>query len=472
MHGSIRYFGFTLLFLGALVVASPDRAAAQCSGTHCQSAGHNNLSASAWPFTEDIFQTGPTLPPISLSGPSTAWTVIETGCQDPPLSGQNLRATGSFNALLRAQVTIGSATAAAGARYEVQLLVDGSPVAWYTRRLRGVYPQVDVFASTAQNVTAGNHSFSVQARLVDSGTLSLGNVYITASGVPTTYPSLKTTNGGTLTLANLFMKPVTDTLSFTTTESLDLVVQGYFQINSGTSLQPISVAPFLDGVRQLPVTVVAVPPVLYDAVNVLAVIPDVPAGNHTLTLEVITGGNSTTFQFRNVEFVSFPAGSYKVMQTSTTAVTVDSATTGTQPDPAALDTACGKWTKLLEGTIPPNPTFGSYSQTYEGYLKLTGVSSGPTWAQLAFETAFFATSAFTDGGGRQLAVAPYADGAYIFGSTATFADPNNTETIQMWARKVNPSCYPPNNGMQGSFGVADRYFWVKHVTLGGACLYP
>src|SRR6476660_5701675 len=107
----------------------------------------------------------------------------------------NLNGTEAFNALLRAQIQVQSTTAAPGARYELQFRVDGVEYGWYVRKLRGNYPQLDVFASMAPNVPPGWHQFTVWVRLLDSGSITLSNTYTTAQGSPTT-------NGGALSVNN------------------------------------------------------------------------------------------------------------------------------------------------------------------------------------------------------------------------------------------------------------------------------
>ena len=79
----------------------------------------------------------------------------------------NLNGTQPFNALLRAMVQVQSATAAPGARYLVELAVDGQPWGLYLRRLREKVPQFELFTATATNLAAGGHSFTVLAGLLD-----------------------------------------------------------------------------------------------------------------------------------------------------------------------------------------------------------------------------------------------------------------------------------------------------------------
>ena len=75
-----------------------------------------------------------------------------------------------------------------------------------------------------------------------------------------------------------------------------------------------------------------------------------------------------------------------------TLTAVQSNTTQAQPHPQSLDTSCGLWTKLLDTTVPRDPSTGPYfNSIYEGYIHFPGSSSDYTapvaWGELAFETS-------------------------------------------------------------------------------------
>jgi hypothetical protein len=457
MHALPHRFIYAISLVVLLLAAAP--AAGQFCGTptNCRVNGHNTYNETDFPYTEDIV-FGPTQPisdPLVLFGPTFAWTTIQTGCD--AIGRFNLNGTQPFNALLRVQVGINSATAAPGARYEVQLIVDGQQRGWYVRRLRGVYPQLDVFAASVQGLSAGKHQFSVQARLLDSGSITLSNTYMTAQGSPTTYPSIQSVASGLITIQSVFYQPVTNTVTFTNSSAVDLAIQGYFQINSATQGQHILIAPFLDGTRYFPRGVVGIPPYLYDGANVLHVIRNVQPGTHTLDLRVVTNNYPVSFSNRAVEFVAFPASTPSVFLSDMSGTQTFVSTSTTEPQPGVFVDGCGNWTKLAESTIPVDPT-APWNQLYQGFIRFPGGVSGSRYGQLIFETII--GSAVTDGGGRIIEVPLSQDGAYIFGDTMHFADSINSETVRMWARKVNPC-----GGSPGSFFVSDRYFWVKHIPI-------
>jgi hypothetical protein len=459
-------------FVSAFLIASQAWAVVGfCSvQTRCREKGHNTVAASDFPYTEDIVGGSADTPvpdPLTLSGAATELTEIEGGCVD--LLGVNLEGTQPFNALLRAMVQVQSATAAPGARYVVELLVDGQPWGHFLRRLRGKLPQFDVFTATARNLTAGGHSFSVQAGLLDAGTITVSNTYSSALGSPVTYPSVRSINAAPLQLTSVFFRPVTDTVSFSNSQPVDFVVQGYFEVDSGIPGQSISLAPFLDGVRQAPVATVAAPPSFADGLNFLSVLPGIPAGSHTLEWRALTGGHATVFANREIDGVAFPVSTYQVLTQESSNLTVRSLRNPTLPQPQFLESVCGYWTKILSGTIPADD--GNYNTLYEGFVRLTGAQTGASsFGQLWFESYFpDLPRRATDGGTRGVSIAGLADGVYIVGDAMDWAAPH-AELINLWARKVNPTCN--SAGGFGTFEVGSRFIWVRHIPITPrTCLY-
>jgi hypothetical protein len=210
-------------------------------------------------------------------------------------------------------------------------------------------------------------------------------------------------------------------------------------------------------VRYFPRGVVGVPPYLYDGANVLHVIRNVQPGTHTLNLRVVTNGQAVTFSNRAIEFVAFPANTPSLFYSDMSGALTFVSTSTTEPQPQVFVDGCGNFTKLVEVTIPPDPT-SPWNQLYQGFIRFPGGVTGSPYGQLIFETLI--GGAVTDGGGRIIQVPASADAAYIFGDTMHFADPTNSETVRMWARKVNPC-----GGNPGSFYVSDRYMWVKHIPI-------
>jgi hypothetical protein len=302
--------------------------------------------------------------------------------------------------------------------------------------------------------------------LLDPGTITLENTWAAAFGSPATNPSVRSVNASQISLATTFYQPVTDTVSFTNSQPVDFVVQGYFQVDSGTIGQTINIAPFLDGVRQSPIATLGIPQHGYEGINFLSVLPNLQAGTHHLEWRVVTNGNTTLFSNRAIDGVAFPASTYQVLAQSTSTLTVTSSTAPQFLD----DLGCGWYTQLLTGTIAADA--GQYGNFYEGFVELTGAHSGTgTYAHMSFETIVNATPpVWTDGGARAFEYGSSGDGVYIVGDTGAFGS-NNTATINLWARKVNAACAPGIGGT-GTFDVGKRFFWVRHIPITlTACAY-
>jgi len=466
-------------FLAFLLVATAATAAPYCSpnGT-CNQNGHITFAASDYPYTEDITNgaSTPVAGPQTLTGPADIWTEIQGGCVE--LGGLNLNGTQPFNALLRVNIAIASTTAAVGARYEVQLLVDGQAAGWYNRRLRGVYPQYDLFTATSRGpsglgLSAGGHGYTVQARLLDSGTMTLAKgTWANAFGSPTSNPSAGEANLSQIAVTSTFYQPLTDVVSFSNTQPVDFVVEGYAQIDSGALGQTINLAPFLDGVRQAPIATLGIPRYGSEGVNFFSVLPNVPAGSHTLGWRVVTNGFTVTFSDRAIDGVAFPASSAEVFPQTTSTLTVTSQTKppylGSSPGDGFL--GCGYLTQLLTGTIPADG--GAYNTIYLGYVELTGAQTGTgTYSDLWFETYFNAPPPppWTDGGARAFQLSGTHDGVYIVGDAAAFGEGVYTETINLWGRKINAAC----GGGPGTYDVGKRFFWVSHIPIipSNTCAY-
>src|SRR4051812_2223291 len=95
---------------------------------------------SSYPFAESIAHNDslPIRQYIAITGQT--WTVIQEGCID--VSKENIRSSATFNLIHRGFVRLESrdnsipvnySTAAAGARFEVEFLLDGNEVGWYAR---------------------------------------------------------------------------------------------------------------------------------------------------------------------------------------------------------------------------------------------------------------------------------------------------------------------------------------------------
>lgn len=443
-------------------------------GSTCMAHGHFTRSEARFPFTEDIssahLTSTPCKNPVKIYGPTTEWTTIQAGCQE--LNLQNLQGSEAFNVLLRTQIDIGvESTAGIGARYEVRLLVDGQERGWYLRRLRSPLPQTDRFQGSAQNLTAGNHAYSLQARLLDPGMLVFHQQWLTAQGAPTHYPAGKAVSSGALPIGSAFV-PVTDTVYFTTPEAesptyaagIDIMLDGYVQVTSVEN--PTAKLEFgfsLDGQPAARTSSMAVPANLYDSVSPVDHVLNVGGVGqvHSLRLLARVTAGTAVLEHRQLEYTSFPvftppftavAGEVQ----ATNIVRVDTNTQEAQP--ANLDTEYGKWTKVLEMTLPSSLDGVG---TIEGYVQLKGNLVGSSLANASFHVNSFGG---VDAGINGFQATPTEDGIYIFGEAGSGCAPC---IASLWIRKY----YKPGViGSPGGFDVGYRYMGWKWLPSEG-CLY-
>jgi hypothetical protein len=89
------------------------------------------LAASTFPYTEDL--TRPASAPLARGMwvvDNDDWTLVQTACSEQT----NVNASTDVTLLVRASFRVGRATAAPDAMFDVQLRVDGEPVATHSRR--------------------------------------------------------------------------------------------------------------------------------------------------------------------------------------------------------------------------------------------------------------------------------------------------------------------------------------------------
>jgi hypothetical protein len=397
-----------------------------------------------------------------------------------------------FNATLRATVLIASATAAVGARYSVQLRIDGVEHGWYLRRLRGNYPYSEYFEGTVQNVPAGNHIFSVAMNMIDTGTITVGGTYVTAQGSPATYPSAKTVGSGQTTLTTAWSN-IGNSSTFTSTGPVDLTLQGYLQVDTMTSSTPDRIywGFSLDGQPPLRTPMVGIQQAAdpINGYNLLDYLYNVPPGTHTLSLMARTNnsGNTAVIELPQLEFVGFPADTqfnsqFVPGQELGNQLTVSTQTSEVQPTECLINADFGKWTKLLEYAVPY--VNGAYNWSLDGYVQLLGnvTGGGIPVGDVSFEfvepngcrinrcfcpnpdpSCFGGDAGFTN---FQISTIP--DGLSIYGDGMAIGT-GSPITFRLYIRKREGG-----GGTCGTepctFQVGDRYMTVRYVPFDN-CYY-
>lgn len=449
----------------------------------CASAGHQFTEGSWFPFSEDIGGNN-----IVLSQAS-GWTVLESGCLDN--SKNNLMPGTPVNARLLGYLRIEAATAAPGAHYEVQFLIDGIAIGSYLRAYRGLTPQGDHFNATMPYLSAGNHIFEIQAKLDDPGTITLSQEFTTSIGSPFSYPAFSQSNPDAFTVTGTWQQ-ASDTVTFlnNTGTTIDIMPQAYFQMNSGTYGHKISFGFSLDGQNSQRTSDIGAPQYYADGVNVFDHIANVSPGQHTLSFWLIDrDGGTMNISNRQIEMISFPAATNNGRSDSPLLVdaivdpgvclpptynapTYVNASSLDHPNfPGTGNTIGGGWTNILEFPIPATP--GLFNYTGEGYVELLGTDGGPaTAADIAIEVIPADNPSHpTDMHWVSLSVPSAPAGncgvqrseVYFFADSLGWSDAG--ETVRLWMR-------PRTDISTGStFKVGKRYLALKLVPVDNTTCY-
>jgi hypothetical protein len=207
-----------------------------CSGTtDCYNKNHHAGATGSYPYNEDFTVAStvdhPNLPcsagtdqfgQLTLPGqycgiPCTTdnYCTIDYKCVNAT-GNLNFTGTAPFNATLRGYFQVNGATAAEGTPYNVRLLVDGNDYGTYRKVLRGNYPYGEPFEGSAQNLPAGNHTFSLQVQLL-TGQMTIQYPWMTAQGAPASFPSKKAqlSTAQTLTTAYSIISDPANKMTFT-----------------------------------------------------------------------------------------------------------------------------------------------------------------------------------------------------------------------------------------------------------------
>jgi hypothetical protein len=401
-----------LLLILAVIPISP-RANADVPLCNDACAGEHRMDG-LFPFLEHITTLTPAAPVNSTTGTYDAatnlyWNTMTGNCGTPNFIFSST--AGAANAALRLFVKINDIQPyGSTGRYVVRLLVDGVQRCQYLRRGRGIVgpstvnggPQGDWFNLVIPNINTSTttHTIIAQIAVVDPGvTMTVGQAFLTAQGVVGTYngvtlPAASSSDSSVATITGAWSQ-ISNTLHFTTAESVDMQVQAYFQVNSATAGHKLAVGFGLDALSSAHTIELGVPPSLPDGINVFDHIT-VPAGTHDLKLYAIDRDAGTaTVQYRQIELIAFPSKNsalvtmplIEAINTSTTLVGANNG--AEQPWSADLrsaqlpdvNTYCGRWTNLLEMTVPAVATSGNntFNMNGEVYLEVLGRQSGYTW---------------------------------------------------------------------------------------------
>jgi hypothetical protein len=232
----------SLLSILVLISALTTFAQSPCTGYENTCRGHFFTLGNDYPYFEDVDIW-------SQKVVGTTEQTLHSSCFDypevpgtPPPSGL-LQSTALFNAVIRAYVRVDCFydMPSTPDRYELKLYVDGVQIAGATKlakRIPGtsqfMVPQGEIITGLATNLSAGTiHHVEVRAVMVDGGSAKFAVAYMTAQGVPATYPATKVLAAPSLTVSSSWVQ-ASSTATIATSGTKDVILQAYTQFAGGT----------------------------------------------------------------------------------------------------------------------------------------------------------------------------------------------------------------------------------------------
>lgn len=416
----------------------------------CIANGHYTLAASAFPYTEDL--TRPWSAPLPSGlwvGDSDDWTLVQTACSEQT----NVNASTDVTLLVRASFRVGTTTAAPDAMFDVQLRVDGEPIATHSRRVGAKLPKSYRFGASVEQLAAGNHLLTMWIRMRSPGAVFVALQWITAQGAPVSYGGHraaidKVTLGSDWTMIGL-------PLPLKTARDADVALQASFTIASADA--PLSFAWSLDyeppGARS---GVIAPPLVQPDGVTIFDHQAWIDRGPHTLQLWGRTDGKTAEIEGITIDLVAFPhelaPGRVPPLAEADVNGPTLATAAGDPEQPAGMIQPCGRWTKLLDFDLPQNVK--PYSWSVDGFVELLGHEvSG--YGQIGIEVD--SGDAHTDVGVFDIQSEQQHEGIYFYGDCSKWAPADGTH-VSLWIRRVEGCGLSPEGG---SFLVGKRWMGVK-----------
>jgi hypothetical protein len=416
----------------------------------CIANGHYTLAASAFPYTEDL--TRPSSTPLASGmwvSDGNDWTLVQTACSEQT----NVNALVDVALLVRASFHITKTTAAPNALFDVQLRVDGEPIATHARRVGDQFPRSYRFGGSVQKLPAGNHLLTMWVRMRDPGAILVGLQWITAQGAPAS-------NGGSrvaaekLTLTRDWTM-IGAPMPLNTIRAVDLALQASFTIERADA--PLTFAWALDDEAPDARTgFVSAPLVQPEGATIFDHRAWVDRGPHTVQLWGRTNGSDAELEAITIDMVGFP----REMARSTITPLVESAadntiiatTAGDTEQPIAMSSDCGRWTKILDFDLPPDRNNRSWS--LDGFVELLGRDiSG--YGELGIEVD--SGDAHTDVGRFELQIEQQHEGFYFYGDCSKWA-PGDATHVSLWIRRIEGCGLAP---LGGSFVIGRRWLAVK-----------
>jgi hypothetical protein len=432
----------------------------------CIGYGHYTIDSAPFPYTEDLVHHADDLPvgdPVTVRyREDLAWTKIQGGCT--MLDERNVRASVAVNVLLRASFRVAwypSPSAPAGTRFEVQLRLgeavddpNARVVASAVRTLGPRQPQSERLGGIVRDLPAGNYVYSMWMRILDgpaSNDITFGLQWITAQGTPSTMPAAEATS---------FREQVIDDhwtavgreLTIDAKEAGDLSLLTSYEATGSSALL---LAWSLDDRGPEPRIVVTAA----QSATIFDHLAGVAPGRHTLRLLARTADGSMTLRKIHNAVVVFSRDAVQPMSEASASQPVIATQAGSDVQPYAMSSVCGRWTKLLDLVLEPADG-ASPSWVLEGFVEIVGWTGEGTYAQVGIDAAHLENGkdAVTDMGMVELQLSSQHDGISFYGDCSKWGNAGEGTRLSLWIRRIEGCLGEPSGG---AITVGQRWLSVK-----------
>jgi hypothetical protein len=416
-----------------------------------------------------------------------------------------------------------AATVPIGTTYEIEVATTKAGVTTVqqviSRKIRstvGQYrPQGDYFGALLTGLSGAN-GFRVRMRILGTGSgyIDIERIFATGVGSRSSYGSARNTTTGNMTVDTTWRIIGSVTVNNTSGANADLQLQGNITINSGTPGQRISLG-FGKGLASSGnhYSYVYVPNTLPESVTAFDFMPNegvgdavIPPGVTAINVWAKVDSGSVTISDRRIEVLAMAAHATDTARLFSTAqgptvVRTDNPDAQpqaclmlhqTSPDgfacnqsatlPQTYSTPCGKWTKLLEMTLPPNEKWTT--SIGGGYVEILNKScpSGTTcwndtssaWAQVAIEVVTNGPSGTRHAVDAHMTSFSMSDAPthlYFFEDVFSWGNTQGN-VVRLWIRIIDYPCATNYNFEPRQITVGRRYLCLRFFERTGDLYHP
>lgn len=441
---------------------------------------------------------------------NVGWTTILQSCDDELNSHASVT---EYNVIWRQMITMHGATVPPGTPYELEFATTKGGFITVHRTVSRVirhtpsmqHPHVDHVAAYFKWLSGGN-GYRVRTRILGagSGSVTIKQTFASGQGSPSQYGAAESSVLTIpITLDTTWREISGVTMNNTSAGTVDVQLQTHFRITSGSPGQRISVGIGKgSGSSAQHYSHLYVPAALPAAMTVLDFMPNegvghalIPAGLNTFRVWARVDAGTATVTDRQTEVLGMKADPaadsirFYAFSGGPTLVREDNYTSGQpqncllldqgfsfyacnqnadDPGPSSMP-GCGRWTKILQATVPPSDDDASVGA---GYVEITSIgcrSGTDCWNAAQATSIAVAIETVTNEPVGSRDAADFHLSSYSVMTVPTrihfaqdaFAWGNgNGQTIRVWVRINNYPC----NGIM--YGLDERQLTIGRAYLG------